>query len=1695
MQQNQKLCVDTVTSQTDSFFVVGLGASAGGLRPLEEFFAHMPHDSGAAFVIVQHLSPDYKSLMNELLGRCTRMTIRRIEAGMLLQPNTIYLIPPGQNLLIQSGQFQLIEQERLHHSPPNLPIDLFFDSLAQDVGERAIAIILSGTGRDGSRGIQRIHEAGGIILTQNPVTAEFDGMPYSAIATGLVDRSFAPAELAQLVYQLVRSPSDREALNGPHDFAQIQDNHLQQILRLLAIHENIDFSQYKTSTLSRRIQRRCMLSGFQNLNGYLHALNTSTEERQKLRSDLLISVTCFFRDPAAWAVLATEILPPLVTAMSLQEPLRIWVTACATGEEAYSIAILVDELAAAQGKPVHAKIFATDLDHHALEFAAQGCFPLAIANDVSAKRLQCYFNRKGDTFEVVRSIREMIVFAPHNLVRDSSFSRIHLVCCRNVLIYMEIPLQQQVLRNLHFALMPHGVLFLGESESLGELENEFTPCNRRSKIYQKRRNIRLLNELLNQNALAISQVAKKLPSAMPSPARNLGGDMRLNEAFRLVTEDQQNCCLILNEQGHVLHVYGATPELLPPPQGPVSNEAIKMVAPALQLPLSAALTHARKSQGFVHYSAVELLKQRENAEPHRVSLRVSFHQGDRLVNDFFIVFIQPDQVNSAQIESLTSDDLEQANLQRVLTLENELQRTRESLQATIEELETTNEEQQATNEELIASNEELQSTNEELQSVNEELYTVNAEYQSKIQELTQLNNDMDNLLQSADIGVIFLDRELCVRKFTPAATQVVSLVPSDVDRPLHHLVHNLEDARFYDQLRVALVNGQVIDQEVKLKDADRYLLMRISPYRINDQAVDGLVLTLVDITVIKQAQQALEENMALLETVINATPDPVFVKNADGCYELVNQAALKTLNRPLEEVIGQTDLALFAAPVARKIMADDQQVQSQGQSITYEECLTTPAGDELYLLTTKAVAKDTNGKAQRLVGFARNITRLKQAQNALEQSNQKLHQEIEQRQVALQALQESESRFRNTFEQAAVGIAHVAPDGTLVRLNQRFADIVGYTKEELCNRTFQEITHPDDLEADLNYVKQTLAGEIPTYTMAKRYFRKDQTIVWVELTVALIRTGAGDPRYFISVIQDITLQKKLETERDRILQELAHEKELAQVTLHSIGDAVITTDAKARVQYCNPIAESMIGCTSAEIQGQLIGEVVNLLEPETRQPIAHPVDAVLQRPTKPLTTEDMLLVSRDGQEFAVSKSVSPIQDRQDHLIGTVTVFRDTTEARQLSQQLSWQATHDPLTELINRRQFEQELIQIFSSVRLDDRQEHVLCYLDLDQFKVVNDTSGHLAGDELLRQVAMLLKTRVRGSDCLARLGGDEFGILLKACPLSRGEIVADELRAAIHAFRFVWQKRTFSIGVSIGLVAINHNIVDLPTAMSAADAACYAAKERGRNRVYVYQADDADVVRQRNEREWSVRIRHALEHNQFCLYQQQIVPVHPSEDETVTHCEILLRMLDDTGELIPPNAFIPAAERYDLMPQIDRWVLKKFLNHVTHQPSSDSDSVIYTVNLSGASLADDSFLEFLRAQLRNCPSIAQRLCFEITETAAISNLTEAVDFINAIQKLGCQFSLDDFGSGMSSFGYLKALPVSYLKIDGKFVRQIHTDPTAEAIVESINSIGHVMGLKTIAEFVESEESLVCLRNIGVDYVQGYGVAEPQIFA
>jgi diguanylate cyclase (GGDEF)-like protein/PAS domain S-box-containing protein len=562
-------------------------------------------------------------------------------------------------------------------------------------------------------------------------------------------------------------------------------------------------------------------------------------------------------------------------------------------------------------------------------------------------------------------------------------------------------------------------------------------------------------------------------------------------------------------------------------------------------------------------------------------------------------------------------------------------------------------------------------------------------------------------------------------------------------------------------------------------------------------------------------------------------------------------------------------------------------------------------------------------------------------------------------------------------------------------------------------------------------------------------------------------------------------------EKERKLYEdaLFKEKELTQIVLRSIGDGVITTDGQLVVEYLNPVAEELTGWRFEEAQGRHIDDIFRGFHEETCEPLENPLSMAIRRGRAIKAVRTTLLIKRDGNEMYIESTASPIRDGSGAVSGGVLVFHDVSESRELNRKLSYHASHDILTGLDNRHEFDARLERALRSARARET-SYALCHLDVDQFKIINDTCGHSAGDALLGQVGALLKTKIRWRDTLARLGGDEFGVLLEGCSLDEAMRMAEQLKETIRNNKFVWEERTFRLGCSIGVVPITGDSGDVAALLSAADSACAAAKEAGRNRVFSFQENDLDLMRRRTEMQWAARINNALEESRFELYRMEIAPLQ--RHDPGAHYELLLRMKDETGKIVSPTDFILVAERYGIMPQIDRWVVENALRWLASEADERERLALCSINLSGQSLVDGDFLPFVQRMLKNSGIDGTKICFEITETAAIASYSQANRFIQALTELGCKFALDNFGTGLSSFGYLKLFPVDFLKIDGIFVKEILHDPIDREMLRSINEIGHLTGKLTIAEFAENAAIIDLLRSLGVDYAQGYGIASPQ---
>lgn len=815
-------------------FIVGIGASAGGLEALQQFFSAVPDNSGLAFVVIQHLSPDYKSLMAEILGKYTSMMVLQAENGMEVEPNIVYLIPPKKNMTIKNGRLLLTDYV---HGAINHPIDTILASLAEERKAHALCVILSGTGSDGTSGIKSIKEHDGLVLVQDPASAKFDGMPRSAINTGLADFVLPPRELAEEILNFSNYPaivdiSDNEELFSDKDTLSLIYLTMKRV-------SGIDFTYYKKTTVLRRIERRMVVTHCPTLSSFAHLLEENQNEVDLLVKDILIGVTKFFRDAEFFEKLKHTVIYNILENSSSTDPIRIWSAGCSTGEEAYSLAILFHE--AMDEKKLHRdiKIFATDVDTKAIEQAGKGVFSESIVDDVSAERLARFFIKRNDQYQICKDIRKMIIFAPHNMLSDPPFGKLALICCRNVLIYFQPVLQKGLFAIFHSALKNGGYLFLGKSETASEYSKVFTPVSIAEKIYMHRSDAKM--DDLMPPAFNIPNIQTAIPSATGLAHRE-ENNLAMENVYSHFLEKFLPASVVVDDQNNILHFFGGYSDYLNLAPGKATFNFFTLVNKDINLVSSTAINRCRMEKKAVTYTGVSV----DTLTGRRVidlSVQPIIDSSGIDTGLLAILFVEHGETTLDGI--VEKYDINITAAQRITDLEHELQVSQNDLRTTIGELETVNEELQAANEELLTANEELQSSNEELQSVNEELYTVNSEFQQKLDELTTMTNDLSNFLSSTMIGILFVDSHLNIRKFTEYIGREFQLESQDVGRSMQIFAHSFPDEDIVTDARNVLKDLTPVDREVVGMNG-RFYTMRIAPYRTTENSIRGLVITVID---------------------------------------------------------------------------------------------------------------------------------------------------------------------------------------------------------------------------------------------------------------------------------------------------------------------------------------------------------------------------------------------------------------------------------------------------------------------------------------------------------------------------------------------------------------------------------------------------------------------------------------------------------------------------------------------------------------------------------------------------------------------------------------------------------------------------------------------------------------------------------
>ncbi|MCA9011778.1 MAG: PAS domain S-box protein [Planctomycetaceae bacterium] len=1254
--------------------IVGIGASAGGLASLETLFEQLPADTGAAFVVIQHLSPDYKSHMPELLGRRTRMPAVQIEQDVVPQPNTVYLLPPGKHVIMQEHHLQLIQREESVEL--SLPIDRFFISLAEQHDRRCAALILSGTGSDGSQGIQKIARAGGFVLSQDEDSAQFNSMPLNAMKTECVHIVAPVPELAEsLVSFLAHVPIEQVIQEAS---PAINRGDLSPVCELLESHSGVDFSNYKSGTFMRRLARRMMRRDVSQLDTYVELLKADAQELGSLNDDLLIGVTRFFRDSDGYDRLLTRAIRPMLSGKSPDDEYRVWVAGCATGQEAYSVAMLVyDEKQRTQSE-FRVKIFATDVHPEAIRFAQRGVYPYESIMEIPLHLREKYIQKSGSQFEICKDVRDTIVFARHDLTQDAPFTNLDLITCRNMLIYLMEDAQNRVLASFTHGLRTRGVLWLGPSESPGDSTPQFSPLDKHWRLFQKERDTRLPLDLKLRTRKTISTSLSLPPRASRSisPALVMSYD-RMLELYAPPG-------ILVDEHLHPLQLFGNLSTYISTPNGRLSGTIDDLLKSTFRLPVTIALQRLRLNdkrsvqERFLHDDGTvvitaQALQHTSVGETHYL---ITFLREPLPSAASTPSGITPNTMSTdvSIVKPAATNDASELREEHIRLLEIDLEFTRENLQATIEELETTNEELQSSNEELTSSNEELQSTNEELHSVNEELHTTYAESDRRVTLLSELTADLESVMSAIEIGIVLVDGDLRIRRITPAATEMLGLkCPAPAGTSL------LTCARRFEDVDLVALSNEVLDCDRPIEAETRdhqgnAIFLRVAPYHDRH----GVVLTFTNINGIKETADQLRK----LTSIVSDSTDAIIGVKLDGQITSWNRGARNlfgdiwsvgdqlTLSdilptevcEPTERQLSQLRRRGECDPVEVSLQWNDRETTfllrvtpvlgDDGDlcaaAVTIYDVSRLRATEKALQLRNRAIDSATNGIVivdavsddmpivycnrgfEQITGFSRNeilhrncrflqgrktdSAAVKKIRNAIENrtgcrvtllnyrrdgtpfyndllitpvSNDDgivthfigIQNDVTEAVEASLRLKFSEEEYRGTFENAAIGIAHVGVNGRWLRVNEKFCEIVGYTPDELMKMKFQDMTYPEDLPRDLQEFGRLKLGETTGYTLEKRYLHKFGHCVWVRLTVSMRREQDGQARCAIALVEDISERK--ETER-----QLSESRNIISEVIENIEDAFISFDRDGIIRVANAAALRMSGLSD---RSELIG--------------------------------------------------------------------------------------------------------------------------------------------------------------------------------------------------------------------------------------------------------------------------------------------------------------------------------------------------------------------------------------------------------------------------------------------------------------------------------------------------------------------------
>ncbi|MEW6219159.1 MAG: CheR family methyltransferase [Thermodesulfobacteriota bacterium] len=1215
--------------------VVGVGASAGGIEAISRLLEAMPPSRGFAIVLVVHRDPRYQGGLEELFAKRTGLTVVQAEHRLAVEPDTVYVIPPNAYLALQGNRFRVDKPVLVRGT--RLPIDHFFHSLGEERREQAVAVILTGTASDGALGLKTVKELGGMVMAQDPATALHDSMPRSAIATGLVDHVLAVEEMPAAIVDYLRHPL-LNRVEATRELSVQEKAALNEVLSLLRFRTKHDFRGYKKTTLFRRILRRLSINRLEGLQEYLDFLRTTPQEIDLLKKDLLINVTSWFRDQEAWQQLEAEVIPRLFERPEKEEPVRAWIAGCATGEEAYSLAILFHEYLEGAGQSRVVQIFATDVDQEALEIARQGSYSRNIENEVDAKRLSRFFDQQEGAFRVKKRLRESVIFALHNLIADPPFSRLDLICCRNLLIYLDTEVQQRILPLFHFALREGGFLFLGPSETTSQAQHLFRTVSKKWRLYKR------IGSAIAVNALQLpsprEETGQLFGQELQTPA--VAGTFKLAEtARRVLLERYVPASVLIDRKGRALYFHGSHEKYLVQPAGEPTTNILDMAREGLKTRLRGAVQQAADSEQEIVAAGVRL-RLGDRYQPVRITV---------------LPFQRPHQAEGLLLVTFEDEERPQADIEGRQPCEGDVEsvvkQLEEELHATIGDLETSNEELRSSNEEILSMNEELQSSNEELetskeelQSINEELTTLNAQLAGKIQDLEEAHADLDNLMRSTQIACLFLDEELRIKRFTAAAATIFSLLPTDCSRPLADLDYKRIDPDLLVACRRVLDTLATEEKEVS-GDGGMWYLRRILPYRDQEQRIRGVVVTFANVSQLKAAEERLEASQLAYRRLVDNNPDGICQIDQAGAIRTANPALARMLGYPADELVGRP-LVAFLAPDSQQEEAAGQLTDALRKGTPPVCCLQVLRKDgghgmvELYALSTG----DSGNKDGGLWVHLRDISSRQQLEDVISRSRLRVYQTLD----AIPAL-----------------IASIDRDERYLFASRGHEDYTGKAPQEMAGATLREALDDEAYRVLQPRVAAALAGERQDFELELCH-RQDGPRLHRAVLVPDVACGqAACGCFFLAV--DITGDKetlsRLE-ERDRLLEAI----------MTSIPEGIAVAEAPdMRIRMISAHGVRMTGQEEAFLKDASVLQQVahwRLFQEDGKTPLAIERMPLARAITAGETTDNQALVMKtpDGRDIPILCSAAPLRDAAGGISGGILAWREVTELKREVERLT-----------------------------------------------------------------------------------------------------------------------------------------------------------------------------------------------------------------------------------------------------------------------------------------------------------------------------------------------------------------------------------------------------------------------------------------